>query len=80
LLANVFIMSATKLWKVNTTKDGTERFQTQLELGRDTVSFIRGTDGVMKVWRYGENGASFYPTDKTYEIVDKIEDMKYQPL
>lgn len=73
-------MSATKLWKVNTTKDGTERFQTQLELGRDTVSFIRGTDGVMKVWRYGENGASFYPTDKPYEIVDKIEDMKHQPL
>lgn len=73
-------MSATKLWKVNTMEDGTERFQTQLELGRDTVSFIRGIDGVMKVWRHGENGFSFYPTDKTYEIIDKIEDMKYQPL
>lgn len=73
-------MSATKLWKVNTMEDGTERFQTQLELGRDTVSFIRGLDGVMMCWGYGENGTSFYPYTKTYEIVSKIEDMKYQPI
>lgn len=73
-------MSAIKLWKIDTTEDGTERFQTQLELGRDTASFIRETDGIMKVWRYGENGCSFYPTDTDYEIVEKIEDMKYQSL
>lgn len=73
-------MSAIKLWKVNTTEDGTERFRTQLELGRDTVSFIRGTDGIMMAWGYGENGASFYPTNNTYEIVRNIKDMKCQPL
>lgn len=73
-------MSAIKLWKVDTTKDGTERFQTQLELGRDSVSFIRGKDGVMLLWGNGKKGFNFYPYNKPYEIVDKIEDMKYQPL
>lgn len=73
-------MSATKLWKVNTMEDGTERFQTQLELGSDTVSFIRTPNGEMKSYRYGDDGPSFYPYNKDYEVVKNIEEMNTQPL
>lgn len=72
----------TKLFKINTLEDGTERFQTQLELlyRNDSVSFIRGTDGIMKVWGNGERGFSFYEYHGEYEIVETLADMKTQKL
>jgi hypothetical protein len=72
--------SKIKLLKVNTMEDGTERFQTQLEVGGDSVSFIRGTDGIMRFWGYGDRGPAFYEYKKPYEIVENKEEMRLQAL
>lgn len=71
--------SAIKLFKIETTGDGIERFQTQLNLGRDTFDFIR-KDGVMKVYDKGVNGFGFYEYKGSFVIVEHIEEMKKQAL
>jgi hypothetical protein len=76
-----------KLFKIGELENGTERFQTQLELFHTpsecrgiAASFIR-KDGIMKVWQYGQHGGcGFYPYHGQFEIVQDIEDMKRQPL
>lgn len=72
-------MSPIKLYKVSESEDGTEKFQSQLMLGRDAVDFIR-KDGVMCCWGRGDRGFDFYSYDEEYEIVDSIEDMRFQKL
>lgn len=73
-------MSAIKLLEVEGMDDGTRRFQSQLELGRDSVSFIMGTDNVMRAWGYSNGGVGFYEFKKPYEIVKDRAEMKYQQL
>lgn len=73
-------MSSIKLLKAGELQDGTQRFQSQLYVGKDTADFMMGTDGVMKLYRQGENGFDFYPYDKPYTIVSSKEEMRFQPL
>lgn len=73
-------MSKIKLLKLDDLADGTERFQSQLYLGRDTADFIMCMDGIMRCYGLGENGMDFYPYEKPYEIVSNVSDMTIQQL
>ena len=74
-------MSAIKLFKLDTIDDGTERFQTQLELGKDTCSFVKRKDGKMYSWGWKpERGHGFHEYTGEFEIVENIEDMRMQEL
>lgn len=76
-------MSAIKLLEIESVKiqgKTTRRFQSQLQVGTDSADFVMREDNVMMFYDYGEKGYGFYPYNKAYEIVDSIEDMKYQPL
>lgn len=73
-------MSKIKLFKIGELSDGTQRFQSQLSIGNDVADAVMGIDGIMKIWRYGDNGVGFYPYEKHYEIVSKKSDMNVQPL
>ena len=69
-----------KLLLINTSDDGTQRFQSQLMVGRDTVDFIMKDDGIMRCWGSGDKGTDFYEYNKPYEIVSDINEMKTQKL
>lgn len=69
-----------KLLKIDELDNGTERFCTQLEIGKGIASFIRKKDGEMKYWRHGVNGFNFYKYDEPYEIVKNLSEMRMQPL
>ena len=73
-------MSSIKLLKVGKLSDGTQRFQSQLYVGKDTADFIMGIDGIMKHYGNGEKGFDFYPYNKPYEIVSIKNDMVRQVL
>lgn len=74
-------MSKIKLYKIDTMSNGTERFQSQLYIGKDTVDFIRNnTDGIMRNYRYGINGFDFYQYQEPFEIVTTLNEMSIQPL
>lgn len=73
--------SAIKLYSIGTMEDGTEKFQSQLCIGKDICDFIRKKeDNIMRVYDRGENGFGFYPYNKPFIIVDNITDMLSQPL
>ena len=69
-----------KLFKIDTLEDGTERFQTQLQIGNNIASFIREPNGKMKAYGSRKGGFDFYQYDKPYEIVNDIKEMSMQPL
>ena len=69
-----------KLFKIDTLEDGTERFQTQLQIGKDVASFIRKPNGKMKSYGNRKGCFDFYEYDKPYEIVNDIKEMSIQPL
>jgi hypothetical protein len=69
-----------KLLKVDTMQDGTQRFQSQLYVGKDTIDFIMGTDNIMKCYGQGNGGFNFHPFNKPYEIVENIKKMQTQTL
>lgn len=73
-------MSKIKLLKAGTLSDGTQRFQSQLYVGKDTADFVMKTDGIMKYYSNGENGFNFYLYNKPYEIVSSKNDMFRQVL
>lgn len=77
---NNLIKMKIKLLKAGELSDGTQRFQSQLYVGKDTADFIMQTDGVMKCYGNGENGFNFYPYKKPYEIVSSKNDMVMQIL
>ncbi len=72
-------MSKIKLLKIDELADGTQRFQSQLMVGRDSADFIM-EDGVMKYWSYGAKGFNFYEYKEQYEIVESKKDMAVQEL
>jgi hypothetical protein len=72
--------TATKLLEIDPTKEGTRRFQSQLQVGSDSADFIMNTDNVMRCWGYGEKGFGFYPFSGEYVIVSNIVEMRVQPL
>lgn len=61
-------------------ENGTQRFQSQLYIGRDSVDFIMGIDGIMRCYGYGDKGFNYYPFNEPYEIITDIKEMKYQKL
>ena len=65
-----------KLLKIDELDNGTERFCTQLQIGKGIASFIREKDGDMKFYDNGKNGVGFYKYDKPYKIVGSLSDMK----
>lgn len=70
-----------KLLKIGELSDGNERFQSQLLVGRNEADFIRGTDGVMKVYGYRLiGGFDFYEYEEPYQIVNSVEEMRSQIL
>ena len=72
-------MATIKLLKIDTLSDGTQRFQSQLYVGRTVADFIMKPDGVMMC--YGElHGFGFYEYKEPYEIVSDISDMATQIL
>lgn len=73
-------MSKIKLLKVDVLEDGTERFQSQLYVGKDTADFIMGSDGIIKYYNNGDKGFNFYPYNEPYEIISNKRDMNRQAL
>ena len=73
-------MSTIKLLKIGELKDGTQRFQSQLLVGKDTADFVMGTDDIMKCYGNGNKGFNFYAYTKPYEIVSNKSDMVRQTL
>lgn len=69
-----------KLLLIELMPNGQQRFCCQLSHWKGTADFVMGTDGIMKIWRYGENGTDFYPFHGAYEIVNSLEELKIQPL
>ena len=69
-----------KLLKLDVLDDGTQRFQSQLMVGRATADFIMRTDGVMRCYGHGNNGMDFYEYNEPYEIVSDKVDMSTQKL
>ena len=68
--------SPIKLFLVNTMEDGTQRLQSQLQLGRLACDFLL-KDDVLKVWG---NRGEFIEYDKPYVVVTDVSEMKRQPL
>lgn len=69
-----------KLFKAGELSDGTQRFQSQLSVGKGSADFIMDPDGTMKHWENGQNGFNFYPYSKPYQIVSNISEMSTQIL
>ena len=69
-----------KLFKKDELQDGTQRFQSQLYVGRCSVDFIMGTDGIMKCYGYGNKAFDFYEYKEPYEIVTNKSDMIKQEI
>lgn len=72
-------MSKIKLLKIDELENGTQRFQSQLMVGKDSADFIM-EDGIMKYWGYGDKGFNFYEYKEQYEIVESKKDMAVQEL
>jgi len=68
--------SAIKLFLLNTMEDGTQRLQSQLQLGRLACDFLL-KDNVLKVW--GGRG-EFIEYNEPYIVVTDISEMKRQSL
>ena len=62
-------MTKIKLHKLDKLEDGTQRFQSQLLIGKNVADFIMGSDGVMKCYGHGKNGFDFYKYNEPYELV-----------
>jgi len=62
-----------KLYKINELNNGTERFCTQLQIGKEIASFIREKNGDMEFYKYGKRGFEFYKYDKPFEIEESLE-------
>ena len=73
-------MGTIKLFKIETLEDGTERFQTQLQIGKNVASFVREPNGKMKVYGNRKGSFNFYEYNEPYEIVNNIKDMRTQQL
>lgn len=73
-------MSKIKLLKAGVLEDGTQRFQSQLCVGKDTADFVMENDGVMKFYDNGDKGFGFYEYKEPYEIVSSKSDMTIQVL
>jgi hypothetical protein len=69
-----------KLLKLDDLGDGTQRFQSQLMVGRATADFIMRSDGVMRCYGHGDNGMDFYEYKEPYQIVSDKADMRTQQL
>ena len=69
-----------KLLLIDTLGNGTQRFQSQLYIGRNTADFIMRSDGIMRCYGDGDKGMDFYEFKEPYEIVSDISEMKYQKL
>lgn len=82
MLPAVFLsnfMAKIKLLKIGELENGTIRLQSQLLVGQNVANFIL-EDGILKVWRYGNEGTEFYETEIPYEIVHNKLEMRCQPL
>ena len=73
-------MSAIKLLKVDEFKNGTQRFQSQLYVGKDTCDFVMGTDGIMKCYGRSNKGFDFYEYKEPYLIISNKSNMIRQEL
>ena len=73
-------MSKIKLIKVNELSNGTQRFQSQLYIGKDTADFVMRTDGIMRCYGNGKNGFDYYEYKEPYQIVSSTDDMRMQAL
>jgi len=76
-------MAKIKLLKLDELKDGTQRFQSQLYVGKHTSDFIMGKDGIMKCYGKGVKGNGkwdFYEYTEPYEIVQGKTAMRFQAL
>ncbi len=60
--------------------DGTQKFQSQLFVGRGAIDFIMESDGIMRHYSYGSKGFDFYEYRGSYEIVYDKNDMVRQVL
>lgn len=69
-----------KLLKLDDLGDGTQRFQSQLMVGRATADFIMRSDDVMRCYGHGDNGMDFYEYKEPYQIVSDKADMRTQQL
>jgi hypothetical protein len=69
-----------KLLKLDDLGDGTQRFQSQLMVGRATADFIIRSDGIMRCYGHGDNGMDFYEYKEPYQIVSDKADMRTQQL
>lgn len=70
-----------KLHLLDELADGTQRFQSQLYIGRQSVDFIkRKEDSIMRCWGQGKGGFNFHPYNKPYEIVTNVKQMRTQTL
>lgn len=66
--------------KADELSNGTQRFQSQLYVGKDTADFIMRTDGIMRYYGNGKNGFDYYEYKEPYEIVLNKNDMVRQVL
>jgi hypothetical protein len=74
------IMSKIKLMKVDELSNGTQRFQSQLYVGKDTADFVMRNDGIMRCYGNGKNSFDYYEYKEPYEIVSSKNDMVRQAL
>jgi hypothetical protein len=73
-------MSTIKLLKLDELQDGTQRFQSQLLVGKQTADFVMEKDGIMKCYGNGEKGFDFYEYKGSFEIVLQKSEMECQNL
>lgn len=66
--------------KVDELSNGTQRFQSQLYIGKDTADFVMRSDGIMRCYGNGKNGFDYYEYKEPYEIVLNKSDMVMQVL
>jgi hypothetical protein len=69
-----------KLILLDELDDGTQRFQSQLMVGRITADFIRGTDNIMCCYGRLNGSMGFYPYKEPYVIVSDKDEMRIQEL
>ncbi len=70
----------TKLMKIDELSNGTQRFQSQLYVGKDTADFAIEPDGIMRCYGNNKNGFDYYEYKEPYEIVSNKSDMFSQAL
>jgi hypothetical protein len=69
-----------KLLKIDELSNGTQRFQSQLYLGKTTADFVMRTDGIMRCYGNGKQGFDYYEYKEPYIIVPSKNDMIRQQL